>query len=122
MRISDWSSDVCSSDLIAVLEHHRLHVQAVGPAVVGEVQLGRGAGKHADGGTLELQRAFDAEGLGNHETLTVVEGDGREIQTELGVTEQRPRRGTRPHVGLAVRSEEHTSALKSLMRISYAFF
>src|SRR3546814_19340750 len=81
MRISDWSSDVCSSDLIAVLEHHRLHVQAVGPAVVGEVQLGRGAGKHADGGTLELQRAFDAEGLGNHETLTVVEGDGREIQT-----------------------------------------
>src|SRR3546814_9734659 len=28
MRISDWSSDVCSSDLIAVRRHHRAQRQA----------------------------------------------------------------------------------------------
>src|SRR3546814_20816994 len=41
MRISDWSSDVCSSDLVGVRQH-RTHAHGAGlavDAVLGEVQL-----------------------------------------------------------------------------------
>src|SRR3546814_8735904 len=85
MLISDWSSDVCSSDL----EYTGV------PSFKGRAFV------EADGsGT-----AFSALG-GDHRFAT---GVGR---TEIA---RIPERGSR-------RSEEHTSELQSLMRISYAVF
>src|SRR3546814_5032732 len=90
MRISDWSSDVCSSDL----ERRRPDYTAE-PIHVGSLEL--------------LPRI--AIGAGYDDNL-YAQPDG-----EIGDAYVR----IRPRVSL-VRSEEHTSELQSLMRISYAVF
>src|SRR3546814_7513104 len=72
MRISDWSSDVCSSDLVVVGRSARGH----GPVHLHRVVAAR-----------QRMKAF----------------------------------GNRGQHGID-RSEEHTSELQSLMRISYAVF
>src|SRR3546814_18748974 len=87
MRISDWSSDVCSSDLLlevggaefaAVVEHH--HLFAVGDRGEGievvAVVLRRPAG---GGELLDLGRAnaLDRAGLRGEATLTLL-GEGAE--------------------------------------------
>src|SRR3546814_6113985 len=90
MRISDWSSDVCSSDLRLTC------IQLVEPICHGsrrhiirstwryvEIQIPSGAPRHQ----------------GNHFLR---------LSNRLG--------------SVALRSEEHTSELQSLMRISYAVF
>src|SRR3546814_4861535 len=89
MRISDWSSDVCSSDLC--LPGHRLD-----PAE-------RRAGMHAGaGGAGRLPRPH------------------RRLGTRGAVL---PEVIAEASAGAAWgRSEEHTSELQSLMRISYAVF
>src|SRR3546814_2576851 len=97
MRISDWSSDVCSSDLLAGERGHGVlqgALQALGVAV----------GQHVD---------VDGD---VHAVAVGVEHAGRRLD---GLALH--------HVGhhlavdaLHVRSEEHTSELQSLMRISYA--
>src|SRR3546814_3589930 len=101
MRISDWSSDVCSSDLVAVevagLGQH-------GPAAL--VERGAGGGQRQRPHRAVEQRAADR--------LFEVADDLRHAR--LGETELA---GGRGH---AARSEEHTSELQSLMRISYAVF
>src|SRR3546814_1001697 len=98
MRISDWSSDVCSSDLPAQRVRQR-HEAALALMHV------------------ELQQ-HDAEG---HDDGAVENGrDDRRQHAGLaeGQHEQRD-----AHVaGVGERSEEHTSELQSLMRISYADF
>src|SRR3546814_4448308 len=88
MRISDWSSDVCSSDLHA-LSLARAHVADMGIVVLIAFHIGVAPGV-AD------QRCRDA-----HRAARV-----EDVQY-------------RPLIG---RSEEHTSELQSLMRISYAVF
>src|SRR3546814_10185101 len=108
MRISDWSSDVCSSDLavrrwrrapeaaaLRTLSHHghqRTRLRPRDPA-----------GDPADsGGGLSPGRGW----------LSCHRGAG----LWRGLLDRRlPRR-------LLSRSEEHTSELQSLMRISYAVF
>src|SRR3546814_3783567 len=99
MRISDWSSDVCSSDL-AEGKH-----------------LGDAGGYRR--GTLpdRLQRAGvlrtglgGAEPLHRHRASQRLHAGNFPHRHHLG-------RGATP-----ARSEEHTSELKSLMRISYAVF
>src|SRR3546814_3449982 len=110
MRISDWSSDVCSSDLegVELLAPEALleELQEPRALVVGD-RGQRVAGLDLDVGPdrqrLRLRRHV-ADGL-----FQLVAGDHR------------------LHVGhlLAVqrlRSEEHTSELQSLMRTSYAVF
>src|SRR3546814_9147767 len=103
MRISDWSSDVCSSDLnrellaggndivlrAVLLQHHPLH-----PDVV-------------------LRVAPVAKGI-------EVAHEQAALQALRDVRE--PARDLSGHEGFASRSEEHTSELQSLMRISYAVF
>src|SRR3546814_8088880 len=96
MRISDWSSDVCSSDLDVVAE------LAIGAVAV---------------------RQLPVERLVRHlaeETLRAVE-DEIQLLDELGRRQFRIGRqidADKP----GDRSEEHTSELQSLMRISYAVF
>src|SRR3546814_7206216 len=115
MRISDWSSDVCSSDLVdrkGLVE--RLcawrHRQRVARA---EDAAGRGVepqGRAAVGQPFGLLPHPEADRLARF---------ARQAEdAELGIGETAPRFGQ--HRG--IRSEEHTSELQSLMRIAYAAF
>src|SRR3546814_6074822 len=85
MRISDWSSDVCSSDL-HVTDDHAGRLQLPDDRHRGEI----GQEGHRD--------------------------------VAMGATPQIPSQAERVGEGQQRRSEEHTSELQSLMRISYAVF
>src|SRR3546814_10271316 len=96
MRISDWSSDVCSSDLRV---HRLLAVAPRGHAVVKPPQHLLPVFLHRnrlEAGLFEIGR------LGRPVVLVMV----RQIDPGIAFP----------------RSEEHTSELQSLMRISYAVF
>src|SRR3546814_10097507 len=97
MRISDWSSDVCSSDLAHDPRHH-LECGGIAHAADKEEQQHHGEEQWE---AVRRQRP-DHAGCCNHLHDEHPEGD---------------KRATGP-----VRSEEHTSELQSLMRISYAVF
>src|SRR3546814_1896352 len=128
MRISDWSSDVCSSDLDA--EHLIGHLgQAAAKRHVEMLQcdlaemVGAGARRHHDGGqragVVARILAQDLEAPGAH-------GPACRLGMAVVAREDVVEAFLLQHVdGLGeaveqVRSEEHTSALQSLMRISYA--
>src|SRR3546814_7637558 len=96
MRISDWSSDVCSSDLKV---DHVLHCR----------QLRRGLAQVA-----VQAPVLRAHGLAEHEHQQARPGAGRARQF-TGVIADRQQ-----WPGRAGRTEEHTSELQSLMRSSYA--
>src|SRR3546814_4936001 len=139
MRISDWSSDVCSSDLFT-------HVQTVadGETIkLGDLRLtAHFTGGHTPGGTswswksCEGRRCADmvyADSLtavsapdfhfsANNRYASVLKDFEHSFRTiaaldcDILLT---------PHPDASAfwqRSEEHTSDLQSLMRISYAFF
>src|SRR3546814_3343924 len=121
MRISDWSSDVCSSDLslrIRALVVAIVHAVAVA-VHVGAARGGRGRGDR--GGRRRAQRDHHADrGQDVAEPVLAIVVVG--IAGECGVAVV---------VGIDAvgelgtdgdRSEEHTSELQSLMRISYAVF
>src|SRR3546814_8643574 len=88
MRISDWSSDVCSSDLGS------LNVTAVGDAL----------------------RDALAKPVGKRPYRIFVDGQKKGVEDILAI------KNARQAALLEGRSEEHTSELQSLMRISYAVF
>src|SRR3546814_3656604 len=90
MRISDWSSDVCSSDL---------------------VEVGIGVEPLDEGPALMAQIAFDLE-----VRVEAVAEPFAVLQVAAELAVQRRFRQ------IGDRSEEHTSELQSLMRISYAVF
>src|SRR3546814_2439655 len=99
MRISDWSSDVCSSDLPS--------------SCVGEGDARRQCAACAgDRGRTWLWPARDR---GDRPQPS---GHGDAAKGNAG-TSLRDARRSRPRPG---RSEEHTSELQSLMRTSYAVF
>src|SRR3546814_9458418 len=108
MRISDWSSDVCSSDLpcgsggdmIAPGATLRVYV-ATRP-----VDFRKGH----DGLAAAVQEMF---GLDPFSGAVFVFRSKRADRVKLLVWDR---------TGLVLRSEEHTSELQSLMRISYAVF
>src|SRR3546814_9677521 len=95
MRISDWSSDVCSSDL---LDGHPTTLSWLGGV--------RGHRVHALG----------VEHFGQTGTVQDLYAPHR-IDTAAIVAAANAASAGRP-----IRSEEHTSELQSLMRISYAVF
>src|SRR3546814_6590177 len=104
MRISDWSSDVCSSDLIAIgVEHRRALILA---RLVAQDPL-RDQPVHIGVRLVQPQPAHVGALQPQHlHLLDDHVGDHRHDLLEH----------------LAARSEEHTSELQSLMRISYAVF
>src|SRR3546814_5936908 len=108
MRISDWSSDVCSSDLdVMVALRHRRPVAHCGH------RLFANAERHLRT-IADLQSLHPPELLA--ETLRVAERCVFRIEQ---VKYEYPKEV----VGEGhTRSEEHTSELQSLMRISYAVF
>src|SRR3546814_1925517 len=98
MRISDWSSDVCSSDL------ELLHPDP--PRLVA----------HPLGAGEDVAHGIEVVGV-RHLGIAGEEGVGAEQDGGIGVV------GEHRHDAIVQRrSEEHTSELQSLMRISYAVF
>src|SRR3546814_3237017 len=97
MRISDWSSDVCSSDLL----------------------LSKSMGQE----TLEFRTAGYSE---THGSIFERAQHTRSISTQVSARnlmnpDEIMRMGPDEQL-LLIRSEEHTSELQSLMRLSYAVF
>src|SRR3546814_9933561 len=92
MRISDWSSDVCSSDLSAAGDEDGV------------------AGLFHGGAPAERWCRGDLGVAAPHE---------RRRRQNSGSVNPSPRS---PAGSRRARSEEHTSELQSLMRISYAVF
>src|SRR3546814_3715657 len=123
MRISDWSSDVCSSDLVQLsLSWARRRRNALprkpdrsGYAVSA---LTIGLGSHQSHRRLCLVRSPRSRRqwphAAAHQTATV---------NLCPHNAQGPTSGRRnPRLNSGYRSEEHTSELQTLMRISYAVF
>src|SRR3546814_4014043 len=106
MRISDWSSDVCSSDLCYVYAYSE-------------------------------EAIFKASGYGG-ELIFFDSKDKCDVKAVFGLSKQKAGKyvvtvsredddwyevlGTDSYIKTSTRSEEHTSELQSLMRISYAVF
>src|SRR3546814_1401133 len=126
MRISDWSSDVCSSDLTEGVVLSGDHIlPTITPHISG---LGSGADPLA-----EFFRSLEKVGALEGVTLTLpahghpfpdLTGRAKAIrehhEERLDVL-----RAAADELGSSTveeRSEEHTSELQSLMRISYAVF
>src|SRR3546814_3827779 len=119
MRISDWSSDVCSSDLGVKRRFlDRMTTTDMGRLLKGAQFMTEKAGG-SDVGGIELTARRDGDRWRLHgEKWFCSHADG-DVALLLARPEGAPA-GTR---GLALfRSEEHTSELQSLMRISYAVF
>src|SRR3546814_7739781 len=120
MRISDWSSDLCSSDLMADPDAHAPEIvadmrdhaaDAIMPrraAALLDLYLHRREVEFVVKGGDVLRRQLVEIHRGAHAAAAFVhEGRGFEQQHALAAD---------------ARSEEHTSELQSLMRISYAVF
>src|SRR3546814_6786400 len=125
MRISDWSSDVCSSDLSAAYPHYALVMAPMGCLIVGYAVRGNIPGYAMLAYILNLS----LDNIGLYE---------RRLQANALLAPQYSEmaKAIAPHVDrkrclyvyhgpvilytLTQRSEEHTSELQSLIRISYA--
>src|SRR3546814_5725471 len=112
MRISDWSSDVCSSDL----DDRNHPCPDDDPAGAGAVLRRADAGQeHAlddDAGRRGgVPRDADLGDVGLYDGVRPRFSRRRRQRLRRGVGQ-----------GVSERSEEHTSELQSLMRISYAVF
>src|SRR3546814_8295895 len=106
MRISDWSSDVCSSDLMSLAAHLAAKIAAM------VEQAGR------------LQ-ALTQSRASNQSEVTRLNRDlqaaARRLINEAELTQLKTRAADLDELQQQ-RSEEHTSELQSLMRISYTVF
>src|SRR3546814_4278301 len=103
MRISDWSSDVCSSDL-AITELESIRVTP----------------EHNINHSCETIPTVDGRRSGRKHLNSLHQCERNCAQIELArirVRSRIPRSSS-----IYQRSEEHTSELQSLMRISYAVF
>src|SRR3546814_2168315 len=129
MRISDWSSDVCSSDLAVGFKrqalvfpshdhlwdrfkHHFVNRLGIRKLKLRVARVGRASMRPHE---IDRQRTNVRVFFRAHHVLGAVPVECLDVITFA--------RGIQP--GLPVRfnrSEEHTSELQSLMRISYAVF
>src|SRR3546814_6755766 len=122
MRISDWSSDVCSSDLAPL----HLAPAALGFMLGGDVEASAAEAQEAAVGPGDrpagdaeaaLRLALDAE-----IALQIAEGAPCRERRHQGRAAVGIRRLAQELRNVAARSEEHTSELQSLMRSSSAVF
>src|SRR3546814_1787643 len=118
MRISDWSSDVCSSDL-----SDRASASLVSDVVLRKAlamlgtdyEFGSNDADAVDCSAL-VQQAFRSAGLELPRTVREL------LRSGVNVKRSQLRAGDLMIYRWKPRSEEHTSELQSLMRISYAVF
>src|SRR3546814_4347199 len=114
MRISDWSSDVCSSDLGVRSKRCGMEPPAF-EAAAGEMFSGAGSQAPATG------EVYDA---GTGQSVVVLCGGTVPVRA-VGYRAPADFEGEVSMVFYGTdqaRSEEHTSELQSLMRTSYAVF
>src|SRR3546814_7594486 len=113
MRISDWSSDVCSSDLV------RVDFILIGKGTDAQQAVLRLENDLYVGGHIigDQRRNADAQ-VHIKAVLQLAGGAGRHFLTCPGHQAFSSVRGRVVRPG----SDEHTSELQSLMRISYAVF
>src|SRR3546814_6445977 len=102
MRISDWSSDVCSSDLSMFTSSMRLGIIALVPAV------GFRQGKCNSRARRSARDSKDLVGIAG-----AASAESAGCPAAAGLLRV---------IKYRLRSEEHTSELQSLMRNSYAVF
>src|SRR3546814_4866119 len=95
MRISDWSSDVCSSDL----------ARTYFTSASAEHDAAKAGRSRLPDGNETAQRVATLQQSSEKARLAL-----SQLQAEQTMTDR------------SMRSEEHTSELQSLMRISYAVF
>src|SRR3546814_9203221 len=114
MRISDWSSDVCSSDLVPARgnrDHRERRWGCCRSSLL--AFLPRLDGRHHRLGDIDLD--VQTQFLQYREQLAPLDGFATPLDLAQEVLAHTDAfRGSR--------SEEHTSELQSLMRISYAVF
>src|SRR3546814_1614172 len=119
MRISDWSSDVCSSarppGAIALANVTVSTGSAGGQA--GDITLSAPLG-WTSSATLTLEAAGD---IALNGAIGAAAG-GLTLDAGGTITDSADLSVARFHLAGGDRSEEHTSELQSLMRISYAVF
>src|SRR3546814_4015027 len=104
MRISDWSSDVCSSDLT-----HPLWARSI--------QMPSKPGWS----TAHARTSSTGIELPPYTGSSRYQSSGADASV-ISVGQRCSPNGSWPPAGADPRSEEHTSELQSLMRISYAVF
>src|SRR3546814_9988275 len=121
MRISDWSSDVCSSDLTItreIGEHRRKTgtLRVLG-SILEPLHAVEGRGDQSiEGGDVMFVvhvRILDSKAIGRT-GFSVVSPTAQFAESAEG--------RSAPPCWSCCRSEEHTSELQSLMRLSYAVF
>src|SRR3546814_2271155 len=130
MRISDWSSDVCSSDLSAVQRHAAVPeledldrmAEVIAEIVeedIADAPADDDAEHRIEDHVVGVAARHRGAGLRDQlQQIPVTDEDSRSIGKRIpadGQAEDAER-------DFAMRSEEHTSELQSLMRISYAVF
>src|SRR3546814_9343716 len=114
MRISYWSSDVCSSDLLTIV--------GATSGDTGSAAIDAVAGRekidifmlHPDGRVSDVQRRQMTTVLAPNVHNIAIDGSFDDAQALV--------KAMFNDADFARRSEEHTSELQSLMRISYAVF
>src|SRR3546814_4675317 len=124
MRISDWSSDVCSSDLIDGALLQQVFVLQLGHARRDDAVQARGEAAreqrrhmlHDDRWWAIGREARQYRTQGLDPARGCADREIAPVPHEIALRRHR-RRAIQPR-----RSEEHTSELQSLMRISYAVF
>src|SRR3546814_7088988 len=133
MRISDWSSDVCSSDLghhvladlveaEAAVEHACRVAVVLDKHLAGHLRVAQfGVALHV--GVERAAQAAAAAAGGHHDAVDVEEtlvalAEPAEIAAVMAAFGAETHQEARQRA----RSEEHTSELQSLMRISTAVF
>src|SRR3546814_1816837 len=120
MRISDWSSDVCSSDLLTQIAGCGRDTGFLHP-FLGCILQAHGPDAFRLGSYPDQSRIYD--GLRKIGVL------GKETIARMNCFRPASLRGGEDFIASKIafygrrrRSEEHTSELQSLMRISYAVF
>src|SRR3546814_2586850 len=143
VRISDWSSDVCSSDLpepdrlivepflrlaqrpVADQRRHFLeerHVQPREQLGIASAQQGVALGADLAHAPQRLRRRPDRVQLADQLGMAHAQRVDLAQQAEIDAGDEGADAVAAFHQALELRSEEHTSELQSLMRISYAVF
>src|SRR3546814_3688820 len=118
MRISDWSSDVCSSDLVALRDFHAIRAHYYDAS---------GAPKPVGARIKNPELARLLKHVAKHGAPGFYQGwPARRLSSAVATAPRNPSQLTEADLiayrAEERRSEEHTSELQTLMRTSYAVF